>query len=96
MKAILLAGALALALCAAACTSTGALAPAAQSDITAALAIACPVAAALNGKVPTDANSQAAYSLLASLCPPNAPPTNAVVAALDILNVYEVLKPLVK
>jgi hypothetical protein len=83
-------------LCSAGCTSTGALAPAAQSDIDTALAVACPVAAALSGKVPSDADSQAAYSLLVSLCPPNAPPTNAVVAALDILNAYEVLKPLVK
>lgn len=96
MKLLLAAGAIALASCAAACTSTGALAPTAQSDITTALAIACPVVAALNGKTPGDFNTQAAYSLLASLCPPNAPPTNAVVAALDILNVYEVLKPLVK
>ena len=96
MKLPLLAGALALALGSAACTSTGALAPGAQSDITTSLAVACPVIAALSGKVPSDANSQAAYSLLASLCPPNPAPTNAVVAALDILNAYEVLKPLVK
>jgi hypothetical protein len=96
MKLPVFMGAVALALCSAACTSTGALAPAAQSDITTALAVACPVVAALNGKVPSDANSQAAYSLLASLCPPNPAPTNAVVAALDILNAYEVLKPLVK
>ena len=76
--------------------AAGALAPTAQSDINTALAVACPVVAALNGKTPSDSDSQAAYSLLASLCPPNAPPTNAVVAALDILNAYEVLKPLVK
>ena len=96
MKALALASAVALVLFCGACTSTGGLAPAAQSDVTAALAVACPVAAALNGKIPSDANSQAAYSLLASLCPPNPAPTNAVVAALDILNAYEVLKPLVK
>jgi hypothetical protein len=96
MKALLSSGALALALGATGCTSTGALNPTASSDITSALAVACPVVAAVSEKVPSDANSQAAYSLLVSLCPPNAPPTNAVVAALDILNAYEVLKPLVK
>jgi len=88
--------AIAFAAMAAACTSTGSLTPAAQSDIAQALAIACPVEAAVHSKIPTDADSQAADSLLVSVCPPNPPPTNAVVAALDILNAYEVLKPLVK
>lgn len=96
MKAFLLTGALALGL--SACTSTGALTPTAQSDITEALAIACPVEAAVHPQVAAQANANAtaADSLLASICPPNPAPTNAVVAALDILNAYEVLKPLVK
>jgi hypothetical protein len=98
MKTLLAAGVAALALCSAACTSTGALAPAAQSDITQALAIACPVESAVHAQVAAQnsADVTAADTLLVSLCPPNPAPTNAVVAALDILNAYEVLKPLAK
>jgi len=100
MKAFLFAGAVALALCAAACTSSGSLTPPANTDVTDALAIACPVEAAVTAqlaadKIPLSAQAQAAFTLLNGLCPPNPPPTSAVVAAIDIVSAYAVLEPLV-
>ena len=86
--------ALALSLCA--CTPTGGLSPAAQTDIANALAAGCPILAAVSGNVANDSRSQAAYWLLASVCPPNPAPTNAAVAALDILNAYYLLKAAAK
>jgi len=91
---LILAFALALSVCA--CTPTGGLSPAAQNDVSAALAASCPVLAVVRGSVASDAKSQAAYGLLASVCPPNPAPTNAVVAALDIVNAYYLLRPLAK
>jgi hypothetical protein len=96
MKVNLLAIAPALALFLCACTPTGGLSPAAQNDIGNALAAACPVLVAIRGAVASDARSQAAYRLLTSVCPPNPAPTNAAVAALDILNAYYLLRPAVK
>ena len=85
-----IAPALALSLCA--CTPTGGVSPAAQTDIANALAASCPILAAVSGDVASDSKSHAAYSLLASVCPPNPAPTNAAVTALDILNAYYLLK----
>lgn len=75
---------------------TGALSGSAEKDVVAALALACPIAAVSQSVVPQNAKSQAAYGVLVSVCPPNPPPTSAIVAAADILNAYLVLKPLVK
>jgi hypothetical protein len=91
MKASLLAAA-ALTLCLSACSPAGGLSPAAQADVANALAVSCPAVAAAQGRIPGDPDSQAAYSLLVGVCPPNPPPTNAVVAAIDILNAYDALK----
>jgi hypothetical protein len=96
MKVSLLAVAPALALSLCACAPTGGLSPAAQDDIANALATSCPILAAVGDKVASDSRSQAAYSLLASVCPPNPAPTSAAVAALDILNAYYLLKSAAK
>ncbi|MGO8800869.1 MAG: hypothetical protein ACLQE9_21045 [Roseiarcus sp.] len=101
MKTLLAAGALALALGSAACTSTGALSPTAQTDIANALAVACPVEAAVAAQltaknVALNTQQQAAETILAGLCPPNPAPTNATVAAIDIVSAYLTIQPLVK
>jgi hypothetical protein len=96
MKVRLLAVAPALALSLCACTPTGGVSPAAQDDIATALTVSCPVLAAVSGKVASDRRSQGAYALLASVCPPNRAPTNAAVAAVDILTACYLLKSAVK
>jgi hypothetical protein len=78
-----------------ACTPTGGLLPPATNDVNAALAQACPVLAVLAGlKLSTAQNL--AYNTLAIACPPNAPPTNAVTVALDLITAYNTLSPLIK
>ena len=94
VRFLAIAPALALSLCA--CRPTGGLSPAAQPDIANALAASCPILAAVSGDVASDSRSQTAYSLLASVCPPNPAPTNAAVAAFDILDAYYLLKAAVK
>ena len=54
------------------------------SDVTAALAIGCPILVAVRAAKPTlSTTHQAAAAALALACPPNAPPTSAVVAVVD-------------
>lgn len=68
----------------------------AQADVQSALNTACPVYAALVPSLPPNLSTvqKAAVQTLAGICPPNPPPTNAVVAATDILAAYEALQPL--
>lgn len=95
MKKLALASVLSLALASAACTTTGSLTPTAQNDVTTALGVACPVLATLAGQKLT-ALQNGAYNTLSIACPPNAPPTNAVTVASDLLAAYAILSPLVK
>jgi hypothetical protein len=75
-----------------ACTSTGGLTPAGTTDVTATLAVACPVLGTLAGKTLTG-NQNLAYNTLSIACPPNAPPTNAVQVAIDLIAAFDVLAP---
>ena len=86
--------ALGAALALSACANSVTLNTRATADVAAALAQVCPLAdiakpylGQLNG------NARNAYEIVASTCPPNPPPTNAIVAAADLLAAYQVLKP---
>ena len=99
MKALVLAAIFASGLALSACTSTGVLTPTAQADVQNALAIACPVEAAVAAQlaaqnVKLSAQAQAAETLLAGLCPPNPAPTSATVAAIDIVSATLTIAPL--
>lgn len=76
-----------------ACTKMGTLTPAAQTTVTQVLDTACPVLGALAG-MKLSQNQNLAYNTLSIACPPNAPPTNAVTVALDLVTAYNVLSPL--
>lgn len=86
--------ALGAALALAACANSVALNARAAADVTAALAQVCPlvdIAKPYLGQF--NGTAKSAYDVIASACPPNPPPTNAIVAAADLLAAYEVLKP---
>lgn len=95
MKRILLTSAAIVGLALGACNSNGTLTPTAQTDVTTALATACPVLATLAGQK-LSALANGAYNTLSIACPPNAPPTNAVTVALDLMAAYNILSPLIK
>ena len=78
---------------------TTTLTPAAQADLQAALDSYCPVLTAV--ETSTTANPslattdiKAAESVLSEACPPNPAPTNGAVVAVDILNAYVTLEPM--
>ena len=78
---------------------TTTLTPAAQADLQAVLNSYCPVLTSI--EMSTTANPslattdiQAAESVLSEACPPNPAPTNGAVVAVDILNAYVTLEPL--
>jgi hypothetical protein len=96
MKATLVAASLALPLGLGACASTSGFSPTVQSDIGRALALSCPIVASTQGVVANNAKTEAAYALLLRVCPPHRPPTNAIVAAVDILNAYSTVKAVLK
>jgi hypothetical protein len=75
-----------------ACNGTGGLTPTATQDVNNVLAVACPVLGTLAGKTLTG-NQNLAYNTLSIACPPNAPPTNAVQVALDLIAAFDVLAP---
>jgi len=75
-----------------ACTSTGALTPTAATDVNNVLALACPVLCTLAGKT-LSTNQNLAYNTLSIACLPNAPPTNAVQVAIDLIAAFDVLAP---
>jgi hypothetical protein len=78
--------------------ANGTLTPTAQTDIQYALDVACPIELSVRPIVAAKGNSRqvAADVLLASLCPPNAPPTNLPVAVNDVIYAGQVLVPLWK
>ena len=78
------------------CTSTGALNPTATTDIQTALSVGCPILATVNALAITPNKTQiAALKTLALACPPNLPPTSAIVAVTDVIAAYELLQPLI-
>ena len=80
-----------------ACSANLTLTPTAQADIQTALNAACPVLAAVqSAAVKPNARQVAAMNTLALACPPNPAPTNAVVAATDLLAAAQILAPLAK
>lgn len=96
MKAFLFFPVAAIALCLSACMPAGGPSPSAQNNIANALAASCPILAAAKSSASSGAAIQGAYALLANVCPPNAPPSSAAVAALDILNAYGALRATIK
>lgn len=86
----------AAALCLAGCTTVGTLNATATANMNSALAVACPVLLVVeSGGLPMNAIQKASLQTLALACPPNPPPTSAVVAAVDIMAAYSALKPLI-
>jgi hypothetical protein len=79
------------------CNSNATISTAVTSDIQAALNVGCPILAAVQASSLKLSNAQhAAATTLALACPPNPPPTSAVVAAIDLVNAYTILQPLIK
>ena len=92
-----LSGALALVTAAslAGCTPSGSLNPSAEADIQNALAVGCPIVAAVQASsLPLNSYEKSAVATLALVCPPNPPPTSAVIAAEDIISAYMTPEPL--
>jgi hypothetical protein len=79
------------------CASNGALSPAATSDIQQALAVGCPILGLIqSSSLALNKYQKSALNTLALACPPNPPPTSAVVAVEDIIAAYTTLQPLLK
>ena len=77
------------------CAANGTLTSAASSDLTTALALACPLLDSLQGaNLNLNAYQKAALKSLQTACPPNPPPDSLAVAAADIVSAYEILLPL--
>ena len=77
------------------CAANGTLNPAADTDIQNALAAGCPMVAAVQASnLPLNSYEKSAVATLALACPPNPPPTSAVIAAEDIISAYTILEPL--
>ena len=79
---------------------TTTLTPAAQADLQAAANSFCPVLSAVEGQ--TSANPSlattdvtAAEKVLDEACPPNPLPTNGAVVAVDLINAYVIIEPLI-
>lgn len=79
---------------------TTTLTPAAQADLQAAANSFCPVLGAVEGQ--TSANPSlattdvtAAEKVLSEACPPNPLPTNGAVVAVDLINAYVIIQPLI-
>jgi hypothetical protein len=70
----------------------GTLSPGATAQVDSVLAQACPVLATLAG-LKLSANQNLAYNTLSIACPPNAPPTNSITIALDLVAAYNLLAP---
>ena len=66
-----------------------------QNDIASALAVGCPILATVKAMNPKMTSVQsAAAKTLALACPPNSPPTSAMVAVADLVQAYAILQPL--
>ena len=80
-----------------ACAQNTSLNPAATADIQSALAVGCPIVAAIQGSsLKLNAYQQSALTTLALVCPPNPPPTTEMVAIADVIAAYTTLQPLLK
>ena len=78
------------------CNANGQLNPQATADLNTALAQACPILNLVQGSNLKLNKFQAnGLATLALACPPNPPPTSALVATTDIIAAYELLAPLV-
>ena len=78
---------------------TTTLTPAAQADLQAAANSFCPVLSAIEQQTtlnPSLATTdvKAAEAVLNEACPPNPLPTNGAVVAVDLINAYVILEPL--
>jgi len=79
------------------CNATLSLNPTATTQLQNALAVGCPILAAVKSSgLPMNAYQQAAVNTLELACPPNPPPNTALVAVEDIIAAYSVLQPLLK
>jgi hypothetical protein len=77
------------------CAANGALNPAATNDLQQALTAGCPILGALQSSgLPLNKYQKSALATLALACPPNPPPTSAIIAAADIIAAYTTLQPL--
>lgn len=100
-RSLAFAGALACALAApvglGGCSNTGQLNGSAVGDVATAIAVGCPLLALIQKSgVKLNATQSAAAATLDLACPPNPPPTNAIVAGSDLIQAYTILKPLLK
>jgi len=90
-------GALASCVALAACTPTGTLDSTATANLQNALAVACPIIGAVQSAgLPLNAAQSAALKTVTLACPPNPPPTSALLAVEDVLSAYAILQPLIK
>ena len=81
----------------ASCSASGQLNAGAASDLQSALAIGCPIVSTIKASAPNlNAYQQSALTTLALACPPNPPPSNAVIATSDIIAAATTLAPLLK
>ena len=79
------------------CAANGALNPSADAAIQNALSVGCPILAAVQASsLPLNSVERSAVRTLALVCPPNPPPTSAVIAAEDIISAYLILGPVIK
>ena len=79
------------------CAANGSINPTASNDIQQALAVSCPILATVqSSNLPLNKYQKSALNVLALACPPNPPPTSAIVAVADIISAYAVLQPLLK
>jgi hypothetical protein len=79
------------------CNVAGGVGAAAVTDVQSALAVGCPILNAVQASKPAlNANQKAAMATLALACPPNPPPTSAVVAVADLISAYTILQPLIR
>jgi len=77
------------------CAANVTLNPTATADLQHALATGCPILAGLqSSRLPFDKYQESALNTLALVCPPNPPPTSALVAVADIIAAYTTLQPL--
>jgi hypothetical protein len=95
-----LAGALALGVIGvglAGCNSNGSVNVSVTSNIQSALNVGCPILAILQASnLSLNSTQKASKTVLALACPPNPPPTSAVVAVADLIAAYTILQPLVR
>ncbi len=77
------------------CASGGGVGPQTAADIENVLSVACPAVSAIqSSRLSLNAYQKSAVQTLALACPPNPPPTNAIVAANDLVAAFSILQPL--